>query len=165
MYNIGDLIIYSSHGICRIDDICEKTYSGMTQNYYVIHPIEDDNLTINAPVELVNKTMVEIMNHSEALEIIESFKQPGIMWIDKAMDRTKSFTEIIKSGKRKEISMLLNTLMRKKNEFESTDKKLSDPDRRLLLWIQSILFKELSIALDITIEEVVQKVEGIILAN
>ena len=25
MYNVGDLVVYSSHGICRVDDICEKT--------------------------------------------------------------------------------------------------------------------------------------------
>ena len=41
MYNIGDLIIYSSHGICRIDDICEKEYYGVAKNYYVLHPMED----------------------------------------------------------------------------------------------------------------------------
>ena len=31
MYNIGDLMIYSAHGICRVDDICEKTISGITK--------------------------------------------------------------------------------------------------------------------------------------
>lgn len=28
MFNIGDLVVYSPHGICRVDDICEKTILG-----------------------------------------------------------------------------------------------------------------------------------------
>ncbi|WP_426351211.1 CarD family transcriptional regulator [Alloiococcus sp. CFN-8] len=24
MFSVGDLIIYSSHGLCRIDEICER---------------------------------------------------------------------------------------------------------------------------------------------
>ena len=42
MFNIGDLIIYSALGICRIDNICEQTYNGTTRKYYVIQPIEDN---------------------------------------------------------------------------------------------------------------------------
>ncbi|MDQ6596090.1 CarD family transcriptional regulator [Bacillus salipaludis] len=43
MFNIGDLIIYSGHGICRVDDICEKTVSGITRTYYVLHPMENNH--------------------------------------------------------------------------------------------------------------------------
>ena len=51
MFNVGDLIIYSSLGICRIVNICERTYNGKTRNYYEIQPVEDHNLTIHNPVD------------------------------------------------------------------------------------------------------------------
>jgi CarD family transcriptional regulator len=77
MFNIGDLIIYSSHGICCIDDICEKTYTGVAKNYYVLHPTENSNLEISVPVDSDKVTMLELLNREEAEEIIESFTIPG----------------------------------------------------------------------------------------
>ena len=34
MFNIGDMIIYSAHGVSKIDNICEKTFANVTRNYY-----------------------------------------------------------------------------------------------------------------------------------
>jgi len=51
MFNIGDSVLYSSHGICLIEDICEKTFMGITKKYYVLHPMEDCKLSISTPVD------------------------------------------------------------------------------------------------------------------
>lgn len=165
MYNVGDLIIYSSHGICRIDDICEKTYSGITRTYYVILPIEDSKLTINTPVDSVHNFMHKMTDRNEAEEILESFKQPGIEWIEKSHDRTRTYSDILKTGDRKSISKIANTLMRKKQEVESNGKKQGEADRSLLMLIQNILFKELAISLDTTTEAIVEEVSRLINHN
>lgn len=157
MFNVGDLIIYSSLGICRIVNICEKTYNGKTRNYYEIQPVEDHNLTIHNPVDNDKVIMLGIINRIEAEEILESFKQPGIHWIDKGHDRTREYTDIVNRGNRKNISKIVNTLMRKKYEADRNGKKIGDPDRRLLSSVQNILFKELAISLDTTFEEIFEK--------
>ncbi|MDR7077448.1 CarD family transcriptional regulator [Neobacillus niacini] len=157
MFNVGDLIIYSSLGICRIDNICEQTYNGTTRKYYVIQPVEDKNLTIHNPVDNDQVVMLGMINREDALEILESFKEKGIRWIDKGHDRTKEYTDIVKTGNRKEISRIINTLMRKKFDADRNGKKLGDPDRRLLSSIQNILFKELAIALNTSFESIFEK--------
>src|SRR3954453_20955357 len=157
MFNVGDLIIYSSLGICRIDDICEQTYNGNTRKYYVIQPIEDKNLTIHNPVDNDQVVMLAMINREDALEILESFKEKGIRWIEKGHDRTKEYTDIVKTGNRKEISKILNTLMRKKFDADRNGKKIGDPDRRLLSSIQNIMFKELAIALNTSFESIFGK--------
>lgn len=63
------------------------------------------------------------------------------------------------SGDRKEIAGIVNTLMCRKYEVEMNDKKLSEPDRRLLLRVQHILYKELAIALESTYDEISKRVE------
>ena len=81
MYQIGELIIYSSHGICRIDDICQKTILGKTRQYYVLRPIENkENLTINAPIQQNENLIQRLINLEEANEILQSFKDEGIEW-------------------------------------------------------------------------------------
>lgn len=47
MFNIGDVVIYSAHGISKIDNICEKTFSNVTKTYYELHPLKQANLMIS----------------------------------------------------------------------------------------------------------------------
>lgn len=162
MFNKGDLVIYSNMGICQIDDICEKTFSGVTRNYYIMHPIEDSTLIIQNPVDNDRILMQGIIGKSESEEIMESFKLPGIQWIDNGSERHKTYSELASSGNRMEVSKVLNTLMCKKYEVEMNDKKLSEHDRRLLLYIQKILFKELAITLDSTVEAITKKINQMI---
>ncbi|WP_066072559.1 CarD family transcriptional regulator [Neobacillus soli] len=155
MFTIGDLIIYSAHGICRVDDICEKTVSGITRPYYVLHPMENNHqLTISTPVDNDKVVMLELIHQEEANEILKSFKYPGMEWVDNPNIRFKLYSDIISTGERKEIAIIVNTLMRKKIEAELHEKKLYEQDRKLLNTTQNILFKELALSLDTTFEEI-----------
>lgn len=157
MFNIGELIIYSAHGVCHIDDICEKTYLGVTKSYYVLHPLQDAKLMISIPVDHHKVNMLELIHRDEAEEMLESFKGPGISWIELNKQRTQVYHEIVKTGNRKEICKVLNTLMRKRNESEQSGKKLNEPDTKLLKFVQNILFSELAVSLDTTFEAVYEK--------
>lgn len=159
MFNVGDLIIYSSHGLCHIDDICDKTYAGETKKYYVLHPLDNEKLQINTPVNNKTISMLEIMDKKDAEEILNVFALPGIDWIEKSHQRTQTYSEIVKKGNRKEIAKIINTLMRKKYEIELNGKKFSEYDRKLLTSLQNILFHEIAISLNIKVDDVLKKVE------
>jgi CarD family transcriptional regulator len=116
MYNIGDLVIYSSHGICHIDEICEKTYLNVTKSYYVLHPLGNSKLEINIPVDSDKITMKDLPDRAEAEELLDSFRYEGISWVDIKSQRAAIYYDIAKSGDRKQISRIANTLMRKKEK-------------------------------------------------
>ena len=162
MFNIGDLIIYSGHGICQIDEICNKSILGVTRKYYVLHPVQDTKLTISTPVDNDTVVMHAIINKNEAEEILESFKQPGIEWIEKNSQRPQIYHEIVNAGNRKEISKIVNTLMRKKHEIEMSGRKFHEYDRKLLTFVSNILFAELAISLNTTFDEILEKVTSLI---
>jgi CarD family transcriptional regulator len=160
MYNIGDLIIYSAHGICKIDDICEKTISGSTTMYYVLHPIENSKyLSISIPVQNDKVVMLDLLEKEEAHEILESFKEPGIKWTDKPNLRYSLYNNIVTTGDRKEIAKMVNTLLMKQNEADLQGKKLYEQDRKLLDTAQNILFKEMAISLNTTWEDINEMVQ------
>jgi CarD family transcriptional regulator len=144
MFNVGDLIIYSAHGVCEIDDICEKTGLGVTKDYYVLHPIQDSKLTISTPVDNDMVMMLELLHRDEAENIIESFSKPGISWLEISSQRAEIHNSIVKKGNRKEIATVLNTLMRKKYRADINKKKLYEQDLKLLTFIQNILIRELA---------------------
>lgn len=159
MYQIGELVIYSSHGICRIDDICQKTILGKTRPYYVLRPIENkENLTINAPIQQNENLIQRLINLEEANEILQSFKDEGIEWEENANVRYNLFNKIVQQGNRKEIAKVINTLMKKKRELKAQEKNLHKRDEELLGRVQNILYKELSIALDVSLEEIEKRI-------
>lgn len=155
MFNIGDLVIYSAHGICKINDICEKTFSGITKDYYVLNPMDNKHhLTISIPVNTDKVAILNLIDKDEAQDILDSFKYPGVEWYDKPNMRLQVYSDIIKNGERKEIARVINTLMRKKIETELHDKKQNEQDRKLMINTQNILFKELAISLNTSFEEI-----------
>ncbi|MCJ8008667.1 CarD family transcriptional regulator [Lederbergia wuyishanensis] len=163
MYIIGDLVIYSTHGICKIDDICEKTISGENRKYYVMHPIENNHqLTISIPINNEKVFMHDLINKEEAIEVLQSFKSPGTIWEEQANQRHKLFSDIVKTGNRKEIARMINTLIRKKIEVERNGHKLYEQDRKLLTNTTSILFKEMAISLNKNVDEIKELVIGLI---
>lgn len=155
MFNIGDLIIYSAHGICKIDDICEKTVSGITSTYYVLHPMENNQqLTISTPVNNDKVVMLDLLTTEEANQILDSFMYPGIEWNDKPSIRHHLYFDIFNTGDRRNIAKVVNTLMRKKIEAEQHERRLYEQDRKLLDNAKNILFKELALSLNSSFEEI-----------
>lgn len=162
MFSIGDLVLYSTNGVCCIDDICEKTVLGVTKNYYVLHPMKDSKLSISTPVENGKVTMMELISKEEAKEILESFKEDGIDWIESDNDRNHIYSHIIKKGERKEVSRLANTLMKEKIKIEGNGKKFHEKDKKLLTSIQSVIYTELALSLDTTDEFIEEKINNFI---
>lgn len=160
MFKKGDLVIYSAHGICKIDDICEKKISNVTKKYYSLHPMEDRNLNISIPVESDKISIQELLTNEEAENIIESFKLEGYKWIDIDNERNNHYSEVLKAGNRTEIAKIANTLMKKKNEIESNGKKFHEKDKKTLQLIQSSLFSELAFILNTTSGEIEEKINS-----
>lgn len=158
MFNVGDLIIYSAQGICRIDKICEKTYFGTTKKYYTMHPQDNSALIISTPLDNDKVKMLELLSIDEAEKILEYFKLPGITWIENDNERYKIYSDTLKEGNRKEIYMIANTLMREKIKARKDGGKLHEKDKKLLNFIENILFAELALSLNTTSEEIKERI-------
>ncbi|MCF0148136.1 MAG: CarD family transcriptional regulator [Clostridium sp.] len=158
MFKKGDLVIYSSHGICKIDDICEKKISNVTKSYYSLHPMDDRKLSISIPVDNDKVNIQELLTKEESENIIDSFKFEGYEWIDMSNERNTKYNEILKQGNRTEIAKIANTLMKKKIEIEDNNKKFYEKDKKILQSIQNALFAELAFILNTTSEDIEEQI-------
>ena len=120
--------------------------------------MENCSLSISAPVDNDKVVMIELLTKEEALKILESFKLPGIEWIEADSERNKTYSSIVKQGNRKEIAKIVNTLIRKKISIENSKKKFHERDKKLLTSIENILFEELAFILGTTSEKVNEQV-------
>lgn len=158
MYNVGDLAVYSTQGICRVIDITEKTFSDITKKYYVLQPLNDPKLVISIPLISDKSVLSDVVTADQAEVILASFKQPADEWIEKNLHRSQTFTAIIRKGDRLELSQMINTLIRKKHDLELNDKKFNVQDTKFLQNLQSMLFVELAISLSTTPEVITARV-------
>jgi CarD family transcriptional regulator len=142
-----------------------KGFSSEKKVYYVLHPLEDSRLKISVPVDSQKVTMLDLIHGDEAEEILEGFRLPGMSWIEIATQRNQIYSSIVKTGNRKEIAMIVNTLKRKKREDENKGKKLHKQDDKLLTLAQNVLFTELALSLGKTFEKLDEMVSGMIKEN
>lgn len=162
MFNIGDVIIYSEHGLCEIDDICDRTIAGVTRTYYILHPLEDTNLQISTPIDNDKVVMLRTMDKDEAELLLKTFNEPGVDWIDDARQRNTKYSKLVQSGDRNDIADVVNTLIRKNHELKLIGKKIYDQDRKLLQTTQTNLFNELALALNTSFEDIEQRVNEMV---
>ena len=43
MYQINDMILYGTEGVCKIDSIVTKELAGEAQEYYVLKPVYSED--------------------------------------------------------------------------------------------------------------------------
>lgn len=90
---------------------------------------------------------------------------PGANWIELDNQRTQMYYDVIRKGNRRKIANIANTLMRKKNEAKKYRRKFQERDDKLLIFIQSILFEELALALNTSHEVISKKITKFISEN
>lgn len=163
MFSIGDLVIYSTHGVCKITDISEKTIAGVTREYYDMHTVGiEHQMTISTPVHDNEVTMLELIGKDEANDVLKAFKNPMMEEYDNVSKRQNAFAKLVDSGDRGKIADVINTLMRKQKEAEQNDKKLTESDRNLLNTARDSLFEELAISLNTSSKQINETVAEMI---
>ena len=48
MYQVDDLVMYRNIGVCRIEEIAYREQFGVSGQYYILKPIDDDALSFTA---------------------------------------------------------------------------------------------------------------------
>jgi CarD family transcriptional regulator len=83
-----------------------------------VTPIKDsflvraEGFVISIPVDNENVNMSKLIQRDQAEEILESFKLPGVDWIENNHSRIQAYYEIVRTGNRKDIAKVANTLIR-----------------------------------------------------
>ena len=156
MFNIGDLVVYGSDGVCEIADISIRKFGSEDREYYILVPVIDKKSVVYVPVknEKLKAKMHRVLSSNEIYDLISSIpKQKGI-WIDNDILRREKYNEIIKNGKHLELISLIKAVKSKQESLKNTGKKLHQSDAKFLAEAQKMLHGEFSVVLNIEIEEV-----------
>lgn len=146
-FQVGDKAVYPAHGVAEVTGIESHEVGGDRQTFYILR-ILDNGVKVMIPTG--TNGLREIMSPSEVEEVFDVLREKEISVESTTWNRRyREYKDKIDSGDPKQIAEVLRDLYLLK-----TDKDLSFGERKMLDTAKSLLVKELSIANDLSEDEV-----------
>ena len=135
MFEIGDLIIYGSEGVCRVDDIgVPDIYDiDQAQSYYTLSPLYRQG-KIYTPVD-ASVFMRPVISRQEALDLIQSYPDIDDAVIENRNIRilSEKYQETMSSHDCGDLMRVLKSVHHKKLLMDERGKKLGQVDEKYFI--------------------------------
>ncbi len=156
MFSVGDTVIHSGMGVCRIESIEKKEIiKGKTNEFYILKPIyESSNTTIYVPINSDKIKLRRLLTREDIIKILSSLEENKSEWIDNDLRRKEEYSRIIKSGDHIAIMGIIKELYLRKCEKQAVGKRLHIADEKLLNEAQKIIHQELAFTMNIQLDDV-----------
>ena len=157
MFNLNDTILYGSHGVCTIVDICKKDFCGDQLEYYTLKPVYDNNASVifvpTKNTDLTDK-MRQILSAAEVHALIHSMPDEQFIWIENENERKMAYADIIRRGDRQELIQLIKTLHQHQENQKANGKKLYVSDENFFREAEKLLYEEFAYVLHLQQDQV-----------
>lgn len=156
MFQKGDYVINGNNGICYVQEITTLNLTGIDnkREYYLLKPVYQAGSTVYIPVDTAEASLRQAVSKQEADKLIESIPDiPTIPFVDeKTLERT--YKEYMHEGSCESWVKLIKTIYLRKEKRVLTGNKVTAVDSRYFKLAEDFLYGELSIALNISRDEV-----------
>lgn len=135
MFQIGEKVVYPTHGVGLIEAIEEKEVSGSRQAFYILR-ILGNGMTVMVPT--VNAKRVglrEVIRRTEVPKVMEVLRRRDLEICPNWNRRFKDNLERIKTGSLYEVALVLRKLvvLQKERNLSFGEKKMLENVRQLLV--------------------------------
>lgn len=162
MYQIDDLIMYGSIGVCRITDIAKPEFVGTGEDklYYILEPLYQSGI-IYAPVDNEKVFMRPVITEAEAKQLIDNIPEIHTeIYKNSSMQQlTKYYQSIIDTHRCLDLLKLTKSIHQKKMEALENNRHLGQIDKKFMKRAEDLLFGEFAAALSISREDVQTYIE------
>ena len=155
MYQMGELVVYGIHGVCRVADQETHIVDRKSVTYLVLEPVGQEGSKYLVPTH--NETAMgklRSMLTPEALDALicsEEVRTDG--WIRDENARKQCYRELISSGDRVALMRMVYTLYQHKKMQALAGKKVHLTDENFLRDAERLLSSEISVVMNLPAEE------------
>ncbi len=149
MFQIGDVVVYTTYGICRVENIIEMNFNGNLTKYYVLVPLSEAKTELTIPVEnpITMSRLHGLLSENEINEIIDEIPYLETFWINNDNERKKAFNDIIKKGNRKDTLQMLKSVKKHQLSLKDKVRKLHACDEQVMHDAEKLIVDEFSYVL------------------
>lgn len=157
MFQPGELVVYNTTGVCRVEAITKPNVSGADRNkeYYQLKPLQQDGV-IYTPVDNPKVSIRPIISREEAEALIdliptiqaEACRAPTLQAL------AQHYQEAVHSSDCRDLVEMMMSIYVKRQEAEAQKRRLGLVDERFMKQAERLLHGELSAALGIPFEDI-----------
>ena len=157
MFQIGELVVYGSTGVCRVEEIAGLDQPGRDREkrYYLLKPLWQDGV-IYAPVDSAKVPMRPVMGRAEAEALID--RMPDIPAAscrgNTAQALAQQYQSAVRDGGHQALIQMMKAIHHKRGVAESKNRRLGMIDERYMKQAERMLYGELATALEIGYDDV-----------
>ena len=150
MFQIGDVLVYTTYGICRVENIIEMNFNGSLTKYYILVPLSEAKTELTIPVDnpITNSRLHKLLTPDEINEIINQIVYLEPFWIPNDNERKKAFNDIIKKGDRKDTLQMLKSVKKHQLSLKDKVRKLHACDEQVMHDAEKLIVDEFSYVLN-----------------
>ena len=152
MFKENDMVVYGSHGVCKIVGTTEKDFNKEKKMYFVLRPVNNNSSTFFVPYDnekLISK-MRKILSAEEINRLIDSMPNEKANWIDNENERKEKYRSIISEGDHIELIKMIKAIFIEKKERALNKKRLHASDERFLKDAEQLLYGEFQYVLNLS---------------
>ncbi|MBR2948553.1 MAG: CarD family transcriptional regulator [Lachnospiraceae bacterium] len=150
MYQIGDYIVKSGNGVCRIEKVMHLDMAGIDRNrlYYMLVPINDENGKVYVPVDTSVRQLRKVMSTEEAYALIAKISDAEEIDVQNDKLREQKYKEILKEFEPESMLRIMKTTYLRRKERLEQGKKNMAVDEYYLNLTEKIILSELCLVLN-----------------
>ena len=155
MFTTNDIVVYGTHGVCKIERIEEKKIVATPKQYLVLKPVTGGTSTFFVPTDndaLLAKIR-KPLTKTEVNHLIDTITREQANWISDENERKITYKNIIIEGNHIELIKMMKAILREKKEREAIGKRLHACDERFLKDAETLLYGEFQYVLNLTPEQ------------
>ena len=146
MYKVNDYLIFKKD-TCQIVDIVKIK----DREYYVLSPINDLSLTIKIPTD--TNCIRSIMSKEDITNLINNIPSIDVVLIPNEKLIEQEYKKLLNDGSHESLIKIIKTTYLRNENRRQNNKKISDRDETYFKMAETLLYSEISVALDISYED------------
>jgi CarD family transcriptional regulator len=149
MLNIGECVIYGSHGLCRVREILVPSFleRGNEKQYYMMISAVDAGSVLYVPVDGAEDKVRDVMSADEAMGLIDDIEDTPVIKLLEGKKAEPAIANVIKRNVVEEMMSLIKTLRKIKASREAEGKKFAALNEKYLNIAEKLLYTEMAFAL------------------
>lgn len=163
-YQIGDKAIDKNGKIFEVESIKEQDFGSGPASFFVMKPCFDydynEDYRFYVPVNNANNILHKIMKKEEAIALIDEIPSLEEYPETTPRERKLQYQVLVSTGNRKDICRIIKFLISYREKRKLINKPFSEFDARILKSLIEMLRNEISISLDIPVDEVSAFIES-----
>ena len=112
MFQVDEVILYGTTGVCKIQDICEKNFGGVCTRYYILKPLLQETATVFVPTEnkKLTRKMHPLLSPEDFQDLFHTISARTPVRPESEEERQQQFESVLQNGDRAGLMMMVHDL-------------------------------------------------------